>query len=66
MTRAFYGETPGADVEDTRKSICKSCKAPLIVGLVRIPGSTLKWRNFNATPNERDGLLYLTRHSCAR
>lgn len=61
----FYGETPGADIQASKAGTCKKCQAPLLVGLVRrTDTSTLRWRNFNTPPAERDGLRYYTRHKC--
>lgn len=60
----FYGETAGADFHEVRPGTCKKCRSALLVGMIRNDNGTLRWRNFNAQPNERDGLRYYTRHIC--
>ena len=66
MPGRFYGETPGADFEASRPGICKRCKGALLVAMIRNEKATLRWRNFDAKPNERGGLRYYVRHFCPR
>lgn len=54
----------GADIHESRASECKKCKAPLLLGLVRDVNGTLKWRNFEAKPEESGGLRVYLRHLC--
>lgn len=62
----FRVETPGADIEESRQKICTRCKAPLLFGMVRNATGTLKWRNFDAKPRERDGRRFYLAHYCPR
>ena len=64
MTGKFYGETAGADFADSRSGTCTKCRGPLLVALLRNDKGTLRWRNFDAKPNERGGLRYYVRHIC--
>lgn len=54
----------GADIEEHKPGACKDCQAPLLVGLIRDEGGTLKWRNLDAQPIERNGLRLYCRHRC--
>jgi len=45
---------------------CGECKAVVILGRVRDGMGTLKWRNFESKPIERDGYRYYRRHFCPR
>jgi hypothetical protein len=54
----------GADLVESKSGECKQCTAGLLVGLVRVEGGTLRWRNFDATPIERNGLRVYVRHRC--
>lgn len=64
MAGRFFGETPGADLTDSRPGTCSKCKGALLVGMVRNSKGTLRWRNFDAKPNERGGLRYYVKHVC--
>lgn len=58
--------TPGARIENSRKSKCGNCKAEILLGQVRDQVQTLRWRNFDVPAIERDGLRYYRRHYCAQ
>lgn len=61
------GLTPGADISDAKHNHkCGGCKATVILGRVRDAVGTLKWRNFESEPIERNGLRYYRRHFCPR
>jgi hypothetical protein len=64
MVGRYAGETPGADIHESRASKCRKCGGDLLLGLVRNAKGTLRWRNFDAKPNERGGLRYYLRHIC--
>lgn len=54
----------GADIHESRPGSCKKCGDALLVGLVRVAGGTLKYRNFDAKPEDRNGLRVYLRHIC--
>lgn len=60
----FRRETAGADISESSRKVCKKCGGPLLFGLVRNAARTLKWRNFEAQPIERDGRRYYLSHYC--
>lgn len=59
--------THGVDIMDAKHGHkCGECKAVVILGRVRDAMGTLKWRNFESKPIERDGHRYYRRHFCPR
>jgi len=64
VTPKFFGETAGADFVESRPGKCKKCQGALLVALLPNDKATLRWRNYDAKPNERDGLRYYVRHIC--
>ena len=59
--------TLGAEISDARHNhTCSSCKAKVLLGRVKDPIGTLKWRNFELPPIEKNGLRFYRRHFCPR
>jgi hypothetical protein len=54
----------GAELREHKPGRCKDCGAELLVGLIPDENQTLKWRNLNAKPTERNGLRVYSRHRC--
>ena len=54
----------GADIQESKAKTCRKCGALLLLGLVRDVNGTLKWRNFNAQHEDRNGLRVYLRHVC--
>lgn len=58
--------TAGRDISDSKRHVCSTCKADVLLGRVRDQTGTLRWRNFERKPIERGPHNYYRRHFCPR
>lgn len=58
--------TPGADLVTYKMNHTCRCGVVVILGQVRDEVGTLKWRNFESTPVEREAHRYYRRHFCTK